>query len=1169
MRLKKIKLAGFKSFVDPTSITFPSNLTGIVGPNGCGKSNIIDAVRWVMGESSAKNLRGDSMADVIFNGSTSRKPVGQASIELVFDNSDGSLGGQYAKYSEISIKRLVSRDGQSTYFLNGVRCRRRDITDVFLGTGLGPRSYSIIEQGMISRLIEAKPEELRVYLEEAAGISKYKERRRETENRMRHTRENLERLEDLREEVAKQLQHLQRQARTAERYKVMKEEERRLKAELLALRWQALDKEDKALEQKIREQETRSEAALAEQRAIERRIEEGRALQTELNDAFNEFQGRYYGVGAEIARVEQAIQHGRDLEHRQQHELQQVEKAWQEAQTHIHSDQHRLNELQRELEEKEPGLREAERSAAESASALAESEEAMRVWQQTWEAFTREAAEPAQTAEVEKTRLQHLDQQMLRAREAIQRSEQELQGLTWESLEEEIAALENQRQEQDSRTTLLEGKLGELSRLIAGHRERDDTVSEEIHRVRTRLQNARGRLASLEALQQAALGEGKGGISGWLERQGMKSAPRLAKEMEVESGWEKAVETVLGPSIEAVCVNDIESVAAQLGEFEGGTLTLIETGGQPDRPAEIETSRLLDKIKAPWPLSGQLDHVYAAETLGEAMAVRRRLPAYASVVSRDGVWLGRHWLRVVKENDAEAGVLEREREMRELADTIARLEKEGEALERDQEQIRQAIHDGEQKREELQGQLNRMNAAKADLQAQLASKRGRLEQARSRSERLSRELEETRSQIQRDEEAVREARGRLDGAVARMDDFQRRREALQEERSVLEQTLDQRRARARADRDRVHQQALQLESLRSALTSTRQSLERMQSQLQHLTHRREELQKSLEEAVAPSRQLAAELEALLKRRIAVEEELGQARQRVEESDETLRRLAQERAAAEQRVQEVREALDRLRMEWQGIHVRRQTIEEQLIETRFDRETLLKEMPEGAAVDEWQARVEALAQRIQRLGPINLAAIDEFKEQSERMEYLNSQYEDLTQALNTLENAIRKIDRETRTRFKETYDKVNTGLKEMFPRLFGGGHAYLEMTGNDLLDTGVTVMARPPGKRISTIHLLSGGEKALTAVALVFAIFQLNPAPFCMLDEVDAPLDEANVGRFCDLVREMSEKVQFIFITHNKTTMELSNQLTGVTMHEPGVSRLVAVDVDDAIQMAAG
>ncbi len=1169
MRLKKIKLAGFKSFVDPTSIPLPSNLTGIVGPNGCGKSNVIDAVRWVMGETSAKNLRGDSMADVIFNGSTSRKPVGQASIELVFDNSDGSLGGQYATYAEISVKRVVSRDGQSNYFLNGARCRRRDITDVFLGTGLGPRSYSIIEQGMISRLIEAKPEELRVYLEEAAGISKYKERRRETENRMRHTRENLERLEDLREEVAKQLQHLQRQARTAERFKVLKEEERRLKAEHLALRWRGLDREDKALEQKIREQETRRESALAEQRAQERQIEEGRAQQVEANDAFNEVQGRYYGVGAEIARVEQAIQHGKETEHRQQHDLQQVEKAWQEAQSHIHNDQHRLNELAEQLQTHEPQINAAEGQAGESAAQLAAAEEAMRTWQAEWEEFNRLAAEPAQTAEVERTRIQHLDQQLMRARDAIKRGEQELQSLSWETLEREIGELETQMTERVAQGAEMEAQLGGFSERIGTLRDQNSRYGQEIHQARTELQNARGRDASIEALQQAALGEGKGVVAGWLERQGLKEAPRLAKELQVENGWERAVETVLGPSIEAVCVDGIDAYAELLSGIAGGTVTLFErnqttAGGNLDGAIALAA-----KVSGDWPLGGLLQDVYAAEDLGEALRLRERLPAHGSVVTRDGIWVGRHWLRVVRESDARAGVLEREKERRELNALIDSLDRRVSDLELALENNRETLGDEEQRRDELQAQLNRLNNGKAEIQAQLASKRGRLDQAKGRSERLNRELRDSEEQIVRDETQVREARGRLDGAVERMEEFQRRREALVEKRREHETLLDERRARARSDRDQVHQMALRVESMRSNRTSTQQSLERMQSQISHLATRREELQEALRQAVAPNQALSSELEELLKRRIAVEAELGTARHKVEEIDERLRALEQGRSAAEQKVQEVREVLDRLRMEWQGIHVRRQTVEEQILETGFALQALFDEMPESATSDEWHEKVENIAQRIQRLGPINLAAIDEFKEQSERMEYLDSQYADLTESLNTLENAIRKIDRETRTRFKETYDKVNSGLKEMFPRLFGGGHAYLEMTGTDLLDTGITVMARPPGKRISTIHLLSGGEKALTAVALVFAIFHLNPAPFCMLDEVDAPLDEANVGRFCDLVKEMSERVQFIFITHNKTTMELANHLTGVTMHEPGVSRLVAVDVDDAIQMAAG
>ncbi|KAA3627289.1 MAG: chromosome segregation protein SMC [Proteobacteria bacterium] len=1169
MRLKKIKLAGFKSFVDPTTIPLHSNLTGIVGPNGCGKSNVIDAVRWVMGESSAKNLRGDSMADVIFNGSNSRKPVGQAFIELVFDNSDGSLGGQYANYAEISIKRVVARDGQSNYFLNSARCRRRDITDVFLGTGLGPRSYSIIEQGMISRLIEAKPEELRIYLEEAAGISKYKERRRETETRMRHTRENLERLQDLRDEVAKQLQHLQRQAKTAERFKVLKEEERRLKAEYLALRWRGLDHEDKALEQKIRELETRREAALAEQRGLERQLEEGRAQQIETNDGFNEVQGRYYGVGAEIARVEQAIQHGKETEHRQQHDLQQVEKAWQEAQSHIHNDQHRLGELTAQLREHEPQLGSAEKRAAESAALLASAEEGMRTWQAEWDEFNRLAAEPAQTAEVERTRIQHLDQQLMRLRDAIKRNEQELQSLSWEGLEREIGELETQMAEHTTQGSDLEAQLGGLSERIGELREHNTRYGQEIHQARIELQNARGRDASIEALQQAALGEGKGVIAGWLERQGLKDAPRLAKELQVENGWERAVETVLGASVEAVCVEGLDAYADVLSSIAGGTLTLLERNNSGASSSIADATPLASKVSADWSLGGLLQDIYAADDLNAALRLREHLPATGSVVTRDGLWVGRHWLRVVRESDAKAGVLEREKERRELSVQIDVLERRVSGLELELENTREELREEERRRDELQSQLNRLNSAKADIQAQVAGKRGRLEQARNRSERLTRELREAEEQIDRDESHVREARGCLDGAVTRMDEFQRRRETLVEKRREHETLLEQRRALARNDRDQVHQVALRVESTRTGLASTQQSLERMRGQIAHLATRREELQEGLRQAAAPSRALATELEALLKRRIAVEEELGRARRKVEEIDERLRGLEQGRSAAEQKVQEVREALDRQRMEWQGVHVRRQTVEEQIIETGFALQALFEEMPESATTDEWHEKVENIAQRIQRLGPINLAAIDEFKEQSERMAYLDSQYADLTESLNTLENAIRKIDRETRTRFKETYDKVNSGLKEMFPRLYGGGHAYLEMTGNDLLDTGITVMARPPGKRISTIHLLSGGEKALTAVALVFAIFQLNPAPFCMLDEVDAPLDEANVGRFCDLVREMSERVQFIFITHNKTTMEMANQLIGVTMHEPGVSRLVAVDVDDAVQMATG
>ncbi|MET0087381.1 MAG: chromosome segregation protein SMC [Sedimenticola sp.] len=1167
MRLEKIKLAGFKSFVDPTTVPFPSNLVGIVGPNGCGKSNVIDAVRWVMGETSAKMLRGESMADVIFNGSTSRKPVGTASIELVFDNADGSAGGQYAQYSQIAVKRQVSRDGQSSYFMNGVRCRRRDITDLFLGTGLGPRSYSIIEQGMISRLIEARPEDLRAFLEEAAGISKYKERRRDTENRIKHTRENLDRLNDLREEIAKQLQHLQRQAATAERYKEYKTQERRLKAELLALRWGALDEDIKVRDRTIGERETDLEAAIAKQRRLEADIERDREAHVEANDNFNEVQGRFYAVGSDIARLEQAIQFAKESRGQNEHDLHQTEQAWQESSDHRVQDENRLRELNETLAVEEPKLEEAREIEQTSAERLAEAEQAMQQWQSEWENFNRQAAEPAQTAQVERTRINHIEQQDQNLQRRIEKFTEEMARLEDPRLAQDIVELENQESAREEQAAGLQGSVAEAVERINAQRQNSVSLNNELNEVRASLQTLRGRHASLEALQQAALGKDEGATTQWLENHELDRASRLAEKVDVESGWQRAVETVLGFHLQAVCVSGFGNLGAELAALESGNLALFDTASQASGQP-VEAGSILEKIKAPWPLNGLLGGIFTAEDVNQAMNQRAGLKDGQSIITRDGIWLGRDWLRLNRESGESGGVLEREEEIRELAEQIAALEAKAEELAAAVEQGREQVQQAEHERENRQRELNEINRALSDIRSNLTGKRTRAEHLRNRIEHVRGEMEDLAQQMEQGRGDLEMAREKLHASLEEMETLGERRDGLIHRRDELRERLNAIRDEAGMQRGKAHEIALRIESMRSSRESLTQSLQRMEGQLAHLATRREELKLALEESAAPIVEQGQELELQLARRVEVEAELTKARQTLEEIDARLRGLEQDRSSAEHQVQNQRSSLDQAKMQRQEVVVRRKTIEEQMAESGFMREELFMEMPGDASVEKWQQEVERMDLRIRRLGPINLAAIDEFQEQSERMHYLDAQHADVTESLETLENAIRKIDRETRTRFKETFDKVNSGLQEKFPQLFGGGHAYLQLTGEDLLDTGVTVMARPPGKRNSSIHLLSGGEKALTAVALVFAIFELNPAPFCMLDEVDAPLDDANVGRFCDMVRLMSDRVQFIFITHNKITMELSNQLTGVTMHEPGVSRLVSVDVEEAAQMAA-
>ncbi len=1165
MRLEKIKLAGFKSFVDPTTVPLPSNLVGVVGPNGCGKSNIIDAVRWVMGESSAKMLRGESMADVIFNGSSARKPVGTATIELVFDNSDGKAGGKYAQYNQISVKRQVSRDGQSNYYLNGVRCRRRDITDLFLGTGLGPRSYAIIEQGMISRLIEARPEDLRVFLEEAAGISKYKERRKETENRIAHTRDNLDRLNDLREELSKQLERLKRQAAAAEKYKELRAEERRVKAELMALRWHALDEDKQRRDRKIAELDNTLEAALAEQRRIESQIEKDRELHVEATERFGTVQENFYGVGGEIARLEQAIQYAEDTRRQLERDLREVEQACAEAESDKGEDHSRLEEMRNTLTTQEPLLVAARAAEQAAAAQLEKAERAMQAWQTEWDEFNQHAAKPAQTAQVERTRINHLEQQEQNLRQRIERLGAELTRLHDPALEAEIERLSMEESEWQRQLDQHQTHLEEVRTRIATTREQNRQRVAALNDLRAELQTAKGREASLEALQQASLGREAGETAEWLARHHLAGAARLAEKLKVDERWQRAVEVVLGYRLQGVVVEDIDALA-DAGTLKNGTLTLFDQGqGDAAAPA---ADALLSKIESPVTLEDVLGDVRLARDVSDALRRRHSLAHHESLVTPEGVWIGRNWMRLAGEDDETAGVLARARELDALKERIAELGRQEAALAAELEHGRVALKEAEQALEQEQRELNEINRKRADIRADLAGKRTRQEHIRNRTESLKKEREELERQIGAGVEEMEAVRTRLHAALEEIDTLAVRRETLVATRDRLRDELEQAREAFSRERALAHQYALEVESMRAARSSLEQSLGRMATQLEQLTRRRDELRRALEEGKPSLAEQKDTLEKKLAERVSVEKNLAEARADLEEVDNRLRQLEQERHQAEQKVGEGRNRLDQARLQRQEILIRAKTFEEQLREAGYEAAALFESLPSDADESEWQAQVEKLAARIQRLGAINLAAIDEYREQSERKEYLDAQHADISESLETLENAIRKIDRETRTRFKETYDKVNAGLQEKFPQLFGGGHAYLQLTGEDLLDTGVAVMARPPGKRNSSIHLLSGGEKALTAVALVFSIFELNPAPFCMLDEVDAPLDDANVGRFCDLVRSMSDRVQFIFITHNKVTMEIANQLTGVTMHEPGVSRLVAVDVEKAARLAA-
>ena len=1166
MRLSKLKIAGFKSFVDPTNITFPNALTGVVGPNGCGKSNIIDAVRWVMGEISAKHLRGDSMADVIFNGSATRKPLGTASVELVFDNSDGQIGGAYAAYNEVSLRRAVSRDGTSDYYINGVKVRRKDITQMFLGTGLGSRSYAIIEQGMISRIIEARPDDLRAFLEEAAGISRYKERRRETENRIGHTRENLERLNDLREEVDKQIRHLQRQAATARRYQMLKDEQRKLQAEVLILRMQALDADSAGREEAMRRCDTALQGALAELREVEAAIERIRAEQSAGIDSLNTVQARFYAAGAEVTRIEQSIQYTRELRQRQRSELEQSENQLQELVTLIGRDRAEVDTLAADLLTMEPRLDEAHATEQTCREAMERCEHSLAAWQQSWDALAVAMGHAQRETQVERARIEQQENQQRRL--LVQQSMQREEHASLAELQpkDSLESLSGRADAVEAAGSAVQAQLQELLAELSQTREREREQAQALNILRSRWQAALSTQVSTDALQQAALGKAAGKVTQWLKSKSLDQHPRLAQQLRVDKGWETAVETVLGSYLEAVCVEGLDSVAALLESFDGGHLAIVSTADAGADP--IEAGSLRAKVQGAPALSAMLASVFAVADLREALARRASLRPGESVVTRDGIWIGRDWLRLSRDRDPRSGVIEREEQLREIRGTVASLADEVQRQELRLEETRVHVRDREDRREVLQGEVNALHRDYLERRAELDSARARSVDLDRRRSQLDSSLIDAASELQRTETELRAARGRVQTAIEALAALEPQRIGLEQDRERLRTEQQGARLAAQETQQAARELAVQVESRRSSHASLASTLTRIEAQLGGVRQRRDELAAQLGDGDAPLSVLQSELEAALRLRSEVEAELQAGRVAAEELDARLHDRDVAREGIEQRVEAARQALDEARLALGQIRVRREGLAEQFVVTQFKFEELAAALAPDASAETWDAELAETTAKLERLGQVNLAAIDEFKEQSERKEYLDRQYTDLTDALETLESAMRKIDRETRTRFQDTFDRVNAGLKEKFPRLFGGGHAYLELTGEESSVAGVSVMARPPGKRNSTISQLSGGEKALTAVALVFAIFELNPAPFCLLDEVDAPLDEPNVGRFCDIVRDMSRTVQFVFITHNRVTMEMASQLVGVTMNEPGVSRLVAVDVDEAVRMAA-
>lgn len=1007
MRLKRIRLAGFKSFSDPVNIEIPENSLAVVGPNGCGKSNIIDAVRWVLGEISARQLRSGAMAEVIFNGSSGRTALGSATVELLFDNTEPERNARFAQYSELSVRRTVRRDGISEYFLNNSRCRRKDITQLFAGTGLGIGGYAIIEQSMINLLVEGRPDDLRAYLEEAAGVSGYRQRRRETTLRIARTRDNLERLAERRSELESNLRRLRRQASAAGRYRKNMSEKRKVQAQRLAMDIRVLDRSLKALKLGTRDRETQLAQVEAEYRGLEARMLAAREQQTSAQAAFDEANRAYYALQAEIAGLEETVATQQTLGAEREAELAQLEPRLAELRGELRRETSTLEDRRTLSSELEPQLATARKTEQRL---RAQSEEAVDQ-QSRWEA-DRHAAE---------MRLQSLRQQ---------------------------------------RELLL-----------------------------------RERLAGLESLQQAARRRSGEQAAEWLQSRKLEERPRLSQQLKVARRWRTAVELVLGDFVEAASVDGLEALAA--GEPLAAGLLMVEGGDSHEAPGT-----LLDEVQGAGAMGAWLAQVRTAPDVSTALAMAEDLKTAESVITPQGVWLGRGWLRVAgKQGD---GALEREEEIDALKKALANAD--GAAA--------TALS-------ELPGEPNR-----SELQSALDSLHGELQQAMAEHQAVTLRKPDPAQDIQ----AMRLQTG---------------------EARELARGLERRQA-----------------ELDSQLRATARACERTAAEINNIEERIErlrELRKQSKTALGTAR---SSLQESLKRKPDVDTQLNEARRAREEADGVLAAEESGRAGIQARLAERREQLNEQRVERRELEVRRDGLCGQLTRTGHELEMILEELPQEADAEDLDLQLEKIERRIERIGPVNMAAEQELNELKERKEYLDSQHNDLTSALETLENTMRRIDRETRSRLKETGEAVSKGFDVNFARLFGGGRAGLVFEGDDILTADISFAVHPPGKRNVRVSQLSGGEKSLAAIAFLVAVVQLNPAPFCLLDEVDAALDDVNVAKFCELITEMSQTVQCLVVTHNKSTMQAVDYLLGVTMQEPGISRIVTVDLEEAVRLAA-
>ena len=1161
MRLTHIKLAGFKSFVDPTVIPVPAQLTGVVGPNGCGKSNVIDAVRWVLGESSARHLRGETMQDVIFNGSASRKPASRASVELAFNNELGRAAGQWSQYAEISVKRVLDRSGDSTYYINNMRVRRRDVADLFLGTGVGARAYAIIEQGMISRLIEARPEELRGYLEEAAGVSKYKERRKETEARLKDARDNMNRVEDIQRELGIQVEKLAAQAAVAQHYRSFQADLTFAQHRLWFARKHDAAQQRARIDKDLTEAQNRLEAETARLRHIESTLETARQTQFAGQDTLNTTQAAYYQAQSEVARIEQAMTHQNATRERLVRQVQELGARMETQQARRASTAEALNEVNVQQPGLEAVLAEAEAAARQATdSTLPQKDAALRQAQQAVGEAQRVVSQLDQARQVDENSLGHTKRQLeqldIRQRRLAQEQAQ-LPRTDTTGLAQKQSEVEELAQTLSTAQTGLKEAETALSELDAARAQH----TRELETARKALHQTEAELAALKKLQESLKADEK--LGGWLRSRGLDSVPRLWEKLSVAPGWEAAVEAVLRERLQAVAA---EATPDWFADAPPARLTVWAGDGTTvPVAAELLASKIAsDDGAARTALTDWLAGVYWADDAEAARGRAASLAAGECAVTPQGHVFTRHSVTFHGPHTAVEGILARGRELERLADDAVRLREEVAWLEAAHAEAQQSYSDRQREIQALRAQTGQTQSRHHTAQMELLRLQQAVERVQSRATQITQELEEVIHQ-QTSEHAT------LDMLEARLKDYRAQDDAAREALYAARQQRDQ------ADRavfearelqraaERRHQEAgFALTTCSNKIRELGDALARIEQEIAddktRLAQAREEL------ARLPADALDVELQLALTARTEAEAALAAARDALEGLTAQLRSHDEARLACEQGLDPLRRSIEQLKLKDQEAMLMQSQFELQLREAAADEASLESGLADSPKPSQLQAEINRLQNAIAALGAVNLAALDELTQAQERTEYLAAQCADLLEAVTTLEDAIRRIDQESRARLKETFDTVNQHMGELFPKLFGGGQARLILTGDELLDAGVQVFAQPPGKKNASIHLLSGGEKTLTALSLVFAMFKLNPAPFCLLDEVDAPLDDANTERYCNLVKAMSDHTQFLFITHNRVTMEMAQHLAGVTMQEPGVSRIVAVDVEEAVGM---